>query len=374
MMAIMKSKSKFKKYFLAQFPWVPYLFFRYLPLPYAFKINGGGERKRARNIAIEAGIRGWNSIEFKELNLSSLEYFGTENVIKVVIEDANDYVSQVKYIVKKYKPSYYLYDPRTGSQKFFGGLYQAVKIALIFHFYGVTPIAYITDISLRKHRSQAALITAKRGVVVCFMESTLVSKMFPHNRIIGPSIMPFSIQTMNHLEGLIAENSTIGKSKISFTGSLYEPRTSTLNEISFELKKHGIELEIQGRVMGGKRVPDDEYWLKIINSKIVITTADQNNIDNGDWNWVPQMVYRYLEATICGSVLLAPDVPGVNKYFCIDEEFISYKTKNDAVVKVINLLRDEPYRSMVAKRGLLKARSLVNTHRFWREIDNYLKA
>jgi len=53
--------------------------------------------------------------------------------------------------------------------------------------HGVVPILFLTDLAVRSWRTQAAVVSACRGVVICFMSPRCVGPIFPHRRLLGPS-------------------------------------------------------------------------------------------------------------------------------------------------------------------------------------------
>ena len=141
-------------------------------------------------ICIAAGARGWASIEFQEISQSAREYAGDGRVIELVVQSQETYLGQVWRALVDSEVTHYFFDPRTGSQNFLGSVFQSLVIAIMFAFRGVTPIGYCTDISERQPRLQVAFVTARSGACVCFMDAVAIRQIFPHERIVGPSIMP----------------------------------------------------------------------------------------------------------------------------------------------------------------------------------------
>jgi len=325
-------------------------------------------------LAIEAGPQGWNSLEFKELLHSASEYLGTTAVEKVVIDKSTPYVPQVESVLRNPLISHYLYDPRTGSQNLWVALIDAVRVAILMERYQVVPIVYLTDLSLRVHRCQAAAVSAVSGVVVNFMLPKRIQPIFPHRRIVGPSLMPFSIRTLDYLELLHSSipSSDATERVVRFTGTLYEPRTTFLHRLKEELSKTNHRLEILGRELGSARVTDDVYWRRLSSAAIVVTTADQISQPGADWTWIPQLVYRYLEVLTSGSLLLAPLVPGVARYFDPDKDFVSYESLEEAVEKAKYYLDHQSEAEAIRKRGHEKAVALIRMHAFWVQIDTAL--
>lgn len=323
-------------------------------------------------LCIEAGVKGWESIEFKELYRSACEYLGTENVHQLIIQPGEDYVRQVAHALGTNRITHYLYDPRTGSQRPWLGLWQSLRIAVLLQNHNVVPIVLLTDLAVRNWRSQSAVVSARRGVVVCFMAVRRVGAIFPHNRLIGPSLMPFSVQTKQLLDTLIDKRPENAPPKTIFTGSLYEPRTTILERVRSGLAARGFVFEMKGRVMGSARVPDAAYWSRLCHSDIVFTTADQMIQNATDWTHIPHLVYRYLEVLVSGSLLVAPDVPSVRRYFTPGEHFAAYDSPEDAIEMIAHYAENKGDRLRIAQNGKSRADALISARCFWLSIDTSL--
>lgn len=364
-------KIWFKNQCIPRVVYIPFFIFKIFPIPFGLlnKYHKKLESNKSTSLCLEAGIKGWESIEFKELYKSACEYLGDNSVYKVIINRDTCYVTQIKKAILEFKPSHYLYDPRTGTQKWYLGLWQAYRIAWLFHINGIVPVVLLTDLSIRSCRAQSGIVTAKRGCVISFVSSREVAPIFPHRRLISPSLMPLSEKTIEFLSELFNQRPSVPARKAIFRGSLYEPRTEILNEIKNKLSKSGYFLDIKGRENGGRRVSDLDYWKSLSHSLIVVTTADQNNRKNHDWCHIKQMIYRYLEVLASGSLLIAPDVPGLSRYFLAGKHFVSFTTTEDAAKKIRYYLDNEDDRSRIAKQGYERAHALVTARTFWLAID-----
>jgi len=336
-----------------------------------------GRRLRAipgvpRLLCIEAGSKGWESIEFQELAQSAREYMGPSTVLKLEIEAGRSYLFQVLRCLSKSRPTHYLYDPRTGSQHAFVGALQALAIGILLTIFGVVPIGYGTDISVRTHRMQLAVVTAARGVCVCFIELKEFRAFFPHGRVVGPSLMPFSVATLDDITSRIPDRKREAKHKVSFVGSLYEPRTSVLENVERGLEDLGIRLHIIGRQQGGPRTPDSEYWDVFIDSDISITTTAQINRLGMDFTHLKQLVYRATEALVCGSVLVIEDVGGIGEYFEDGKHLRLFKTPEDAVQVIYGLLKEGSRLEELRSSGRRRIEELIREKVFWKKIDSCL--
>lgn len=320
-------------------------------------------------ILISAGLKGWESIEFKELLQCAIEYFNNEDqVIQHKISDSKSYYRELKEIFNQNVVTHAFYDPRSGNQKLINGFIESVKISFLFCRFNVIPIVILTDISHRKLRTKGAVVSAKFGIVVSFVSTKIISPIFPHNRLFGPLVMPFSCKTLNEIDKLDNFKKP-SNSVASFIGSLYEPRITLLNKIKDELSVYNMKLEIKGRGPSGERRPDSEYWGTLKNSQIIITTSDQIISNDLDWAWIPSIVYRYLEALACGTLLLAPRVPAIDRYFVPEIDFVSFETAKEAADKILYFSKNVDEAKKIADNGYNKARSLINSKIFYLQID-----
>jgi hypothetical protein len=326
-------------------------------------------RKRKSVLCLESGIKGWELIEYKELIWSATEFLGESGVRKIEIDKSKNYINQVKAAVKNNKPTHYIYDARTGDQHWIKGLIQSFRIAMIYQVNGIVPICILTDFPVRTWRTQCGVVSAKRGIVASLMSPKDIYPIFPHSRIIGPLNMPFSKKSGNMLNELINKKYNNVKPNIVFTGSLYEPRTSILNNINEGLKKRGLEIEMKGRNLGTTKFADEDYWSKLVNAAMVITTSNQINSNETDWTHLPHLIYRYIEVPAAGSLLIAPVVPSIERYFRPGEHFISFETTEDAIEKIEYYLNHEDERNSIAANGYEKAHSIINSNLYWISID-----
>lgn len=355
--------------------YLPYVFAKGILLLISVVQRLSGSRLQSGSdstLCIEAGVRGWESIEFKELYQSACEYLQSENVHQLIIQPEKDYLKQVASVLSTNRITHYLYDPRTGSQMFWLGLWQSLRVAILFQKHNVVPIVFLTDLAVRTWRSQSAVVSARRGVVVSFMSARRVGAIFPHRRLLGPSLMPFSVHTKQLLDALIEQRPQNTPPKALFAGSLYDPRTTMLEKIRSGLAARGWEFDIKGRVIGSARVPDHEYWARLCYSDIVVTTADQMIQSGTDWTHIPHLVYRYLEVLASGALLVAQDVPSVRRYFTPGEHFITFDSSEHAIEVISHFLKNDADRLRIAQQGRDRAGTLILSRCFWVSIDSAL--
>lgn len=343
----------------------------YIVFSYKYRIN----KKANTVLVLEAGVIGWESIEFKELYQTASEFLGRDSVVKVAINKELDYVRQVKSIIYQFKPTHYFYDPRTGSQNWFTGFIQSVFVLQLFLRHGIIPIVLLTDFSYRTWRIQSIVVSAFRGCVISFLAFKEGYPLFPHSRVTSPSLMPLSKSTFDSFLTFKSNPKSKGKTKktdVKFIGSLYEPRTTFLNSVKDILREKNIELEIKGRVPGEPRRSDEEYWSVLGTTSIILTTAQQIDIAMNDWKWIQQLTYRYLEAMAVGTLLVAPEVPGIRRFFTPGIHFVSYNTEEEAANKIEYYFNHPKERRVIAEKGMEKAEYLIKSSIYWLLIDSLL--
>ncbi len=328
-------------------------------------------RTQASLLCLEAGVQGWEIIEYKELYQSALEYVGADRLVKFVVTDEAPYLQQLKTFLDQHPVTHYGWSPRTGDQHRFKGLVEALQVSIILSRRGIVPIALLTDMLVRTWRATSSMVTANSGVVVTLMSPVDVFLICPHRRFVGPYIMAFSEATLEKLEAARSVINETQSAKDAITlGALYEPRKTIVEGIQKHLREDGYELVINGRSLEGTRSSDEEYWSKMVNAKIVVTTSNVlANAEDYDWNWKQHFVYRYLEVMACGSMLVAPDLPGIERYFQPGVHFVSFSSEKDAATKVKYYLDNDEEREKISLQGFNRAKSLVVSQSFWSGLD-----
>lgn len=319
-------------------------------------------------LAIAAGPRGWELIEYQELHRSAAEYFGAPHVVKLEVTPGRSITSLLKEFIETERPTHYYFDPRSGSQAPLKGIWESLQIGKILNRAGVTPICALTDFPVRVWRLQCAIVSARHGVVTTLMDPALALDFFPHSRLIGP--MPFSLSRATLIELQARRGGTQGKRSgrtrdVAFIGSLYEPRKTTIDLISSGLGKRGIPVAMLSRNSEGLRFSNEEYWSTLQETRIVLSTSSQISGTHTDFDHSNHLIYRFLEVTAAGSVLAIQPAPGVEQFFTPDVDFISYRTPDEAIEKIAMALSRPGALEEMARCGFEKARGIVESHYFW---------
>lgn len=333
--------------------------------------SGLPQRERQASLAIESGTRGWELIEYEEIYRSAREYLGAPQISQVIIQDRANYLRDLRVALRTIRPTHYFYDPRTGIQGVLRGLWQATIAAVLFRWYGVTPIAWLTDLPIRVWRRQCWIVTAHSGVIVTLMSPPRVAAFVPHSRLTGPSLMALSDERLHVLQVGRSQRSP-GVPTAVFTGSLYEPRTTILTEIQDLLRAKGWDLQLKVRTLDGQRVPNEEYWSRLYRADILVTTADQVSGKGIDTVGLPHLIFRYAEALAAGALLVAPEVPGIRRYFVPGTHFAPYSTPPEAAEVIAYYLSHPAERLAIAAAGTERMTQLIRSHAYWVAIDSTL--
>jgi glycosyltransferase involved in cell wall biosynthesis len=181
--------------------------------------------------------------------------------------------------------------------------------------------------------------------------------------------MAISYQRLESLRLLRESQAKIGGTRAVFSGSLYEPRTTILNEIRDNVRERGRELEILARPHAGERVSNEEYWSRLSQADIIVTTADQIAGPGIDDLGMPHLIFRYSEALAAGALLIAPTVPGIERYFIPGRHFVSFDSIEDVAEKICFYLENEDERLKISRAGNERISNLISTYAYWVAID-----
>ena len=291
-------------------------------------------KSREPLLAVEAGRVGWTLIEYEELLATAIEYLGPSGVLKVSIEDRKQYLGEIYRILRKSDITHFVYDPRTGSQTWGSGIFQAFAIVAMFSWFKIIPIARLSDVAERKWRFQCAIVTAGSGTCTTCMEPFYLKWYFPHKRLVGPMLMALSHSKVLQLRQLQSTKLHIAINPVIFTGAMYEPRTTVLLAIQNGLRSKGLDLALQARNIGDQRDSNEAYWNRLVDAEIVVTTADHVIGHGAESIDIPHLVYRYSEVLAAGSLLVAPMVPGIEMYFRPGVDFVDFSSTAEAVDKI----------------------------------------
>lgn len=317
-------------------------------------------------ICIEAGRRGWDLIEYQEVWRSAIEFFGADAVIKHEVVDRRRYVRECHAVVRATRPQLYWVDPRSGAQEPVRALFQTVAVALILAWYGVTPIAWLADGPNRVWRLQAEILTTRAGTCLVFMHPRLGGIRFAHRRIHGPCIFPLSLATLRRLQAKRPGERVGTDPVVAFVGSLYEPRRSRLFELRDSLARRGIDLRLIAPEVTGQRLTNEEYWDVLLETDILVTTADHVESNGHDSVRQPHFVFRYSEALAAGSALVAPCVRGTEHLVRADRDYLAFESLADAADRIAELCSNATRRAEVARSGQQSVSRLVEDGWFWR--------
>lgn len=247
----------------------------------------------------------------------------------------------------------------------------AIRLGAFLSFKRITPICLLTDFPVRRWRRQVSVVSSRKGIVAVLANPRSLARPRAHGRFFGPLPMALSTKTVTMLRQ--SPNRPTGqqpRAEVLFIGSLYEPRKSFIESVTEGLREKGIDLVIQGRVLGEKRSANETYWRSIQRADIVITTARQVGGLGIDTVASTHMIYRALEVPAAGSVLAIEQVESMQRYLEPGQDFIEFNSVEDAVTQIHSLLRMNPKRlGEIARSGRARVKHLSAAHTYWTIID-----
>lgn len=321
--------------------------------------------------AVEAGRQGWESLEFKELHRSAVEFLGPKRLKRIVHGRGGNGAFFFRH--REFaRVSHFLYDPRTGNQAILFAYARALSLSLYLRWQSITPVVLLTDFCDRSFRQRAEIVAGQNGMIATFADFQKSGVSIYSSRYVGPLPFCFSATTMRGLKSRkILKEST---PRIVFSGSLYEPRKRILTEIDSKVREAiGVSVNFAARPNGGRRTPDDEYWAVFSSADVVINTTRQNENINLDCPHLRQMNYRFMEATLSGALLLSEDAPGVEDFFLPGRHFLSFQNSDEAVSQILWIMKNPALARRIAECGQERARLMVEKHLFWQSVFDQLE-
>jgi len=332
------------------------------------------DRSIATRFAFYAGSAGWENTEYVELLASAGEAMGTEAVVPVVAPPRRRLLHCVIFLVRA-RPSHFFYDPRWGLQGRVGAQFEGCVIGATLALIRCVPVSLLNDLPEVNWRKKISLVNGNRGICVVLVDPEIGQIYAPEiKNQVGPMPMALSMQRLQYLKKrwrAYEQKPNTGSLKIGFVGSLYEPRTSILNEAKSRLKPKGLDLVIHGRSLGDPKIGANQYFELLAQAPLTFTTADQAQTES-TLNFPIHLVYRYIEALASGTALIAPSVPGAEIYFVPGIHYIECPDLDYLVEKIPSELSDWKGIEKVREHGRARVEELVAAKFFWTRIDREL--
>ncbi len=339
------------------------------------RVAGSSARRRRCGspvrVAVESGRIGWTQVFFEELLGSARDYVGVERVVRHVVDRDQPYLPQFAANVRHDDPTHLVLDVRTPGQSWRHSLVEAMAVSWRVLASGRVPVVILTDAFHRRQRWHAAVLTAHAGVVLTFAPTRVLAPIFPHRRIVGPLPMPISRDRLTWLEQVAAETSKDG-SLVQFIGHVYPPRSDFLDAVGDRLAARGITLTVNGDKWG---TSNEAYWRTLAAADVVVTTCMQGpSRPFMDWIWVQQLVFRYNETLAAGAALVAARVEGSDRFFAAGSDFCEFVSVDEAVDRIVELVRDRDLRRRIADAGHATSAALISGSAFWTAADEVLRS
>ena len=330
------------------------------------------ERTSQSKVAIEAGLRGWDSIFFGELLSSAEEFFGNENVVKLTIFPNEDRIKQLKYAISGKGVRLLIYDPRTNSRNSIHDLYEAFRVFVHCRIRRIRVIVYLTDPSITLLRLQSVIASRAEGRIVTPMKIKELGWLAWGFRINGPFPMPISARTSEPIRKHISESigHFDGFKSPTFRGSLYPLRLAFFEKLNTLLEQKGSPIRVILESKDEKSISTKDYWDGIVNNDVCVTTTFQV-VPKGvlvDRLSINQMVFRISEALAAGNLLFSSPCPGLEEFFQEGKHYIEYSDEEDLANKIMYYSSNTNESSKIRLEGYKQMSKLISEQLFWREI------
>ena len=330
-------------------------------------------RKGHGRLLIEAGERGWSEPApgLLEIEQSAAEYLCPSDVFRLVLPTGSkSYVRTVFRRVAEVRPTHYFYDTRTGSQNPFRGSVEAIIVAAILAWFRSIPITILTNFPARRWRRQVSAVTALNGLILVLLQPDNARGWLAHGRVYGPIFMPFSRKRLKEIREKFPRSPRGRRWRsVAFVGTTYEPRKTRLDNIGKSLGELGIELIRYERLPHDPKISQEDYWRFLRQAPVTITTADHIMKMGADTGFPPHMVYRYTEALVAESCLIAPDLGGPLEPWV---HFVPFGDDEDLRAVVTRLFGTPRLAEEIMHNGSALISRRIDDQSWWREIDEAL--
>ena len=327
--------------------------------------------RRNTLLSLDAGEIGWSLIEYQELHQSALEYLGAGGVLRVVIQNRDHYLRDLRTAIGEKPVTHCVFDPRSLSDRPVRSWFQTFLVAVWFASRGIVPIARLTDVQVRRWRLQTAVVTARAGTCSILMDPARAQTVCAHRSLVGPLPMALSRSTFTSVSQL-SNSTSMTEHSVEFTGALYEPRTTFLTALKDLLLERGVRLETRSRALGAPRASNDQYWRDLANSGVVVSTSHMSVMRGQDNLRDTHFVYRFIEALAVGRPLVCTPVHGAEHLLEPGRHFLPGVDPDSACEAVLSLLNDSELRERISSEGQRRVQELVEQNYFWREVDRTL--
>jgi len=306
-----------------------------------------------------------------DIEQSAREYIGHDSVFFVELPlGSHRYLRVVIDRIKTVQPTHFFYDTRTASQGIVRGLIQSLLLAAYLSWKDIVPLTILTNFPSRKWRRQVSVITARKGLILILVDPMVCLGRIPHARVLGPIFMPFSRERLENLRHRFPTvRSHPGQPVLTFIGSVYEPRATTLRHVSKALEPVAVDFHVVSRNVDEKKIAEHPYWSVLRSSDFIFTTSDHVVEPGADTDIPPHMVYRYTEALVAEGCLIAPIVSGP---LVPNVHYVPYLSPQQLADDLSTLLENPEKIENIRMAGSKLMASRVEGNAWWTEIDHKL--
>jgi spore maturation protein CgeB len=135
---------------------------------------------------------------------------------------------------------------------------------------------------------------------------------------------------------------------VTFVGQPHANRAALVGY----LRRHGVRVNTWGRGWPEGRLSQAEMIEVFSASKVSLNFSSSSAVLPWRTTAAPQIKGRVFEVPACGGLLLTEYAPGLEKYFRLEEEIVSFHGRRSMLRKVRWLLAHDEERASIAAAGL----------------------
>lgn len=293
-------------------------------------------------VVIEAGMRGWDLIEYQEIEEYTKDILGKDSVKRHIYTSQLRRLQNLFFDRVTFGRFYFYYSPRTEKNyKSLTAKFDLLITLIFIKIIGCKLIFFLADSNQYSLRLLAKLSSYFGATVLSVIPPAIFKRYDPSLKSIGPYIFPISIKTRNHLSSL--QPNVVPKYDLSLMGGLYPERKKIFDSILEDLSTSNLDIHLCERAVKNSRNDPFSYWNEILSSKFVFTTTCQTASDQDTSSLAigrhNHLVYRFSEVWAAKRILIT-QVPDSCENICLPGVHYLVASNSSEILDIIQQYSD----------------------------------